>query len=534
MKKRKLISILIIALIVFVFPILGGCADNKDQVTNERDSVSAEGMVPTEVADPESEATLSDGSYELELTMSGGSGKAYIKSPVSVDVRDGIATAKLVWSSKNYDYMIVGGTKYNNENEGGDSVFTVSLGDVADIFEPIKVIGDTVAMSTPHEIEYTITLTLRGDSMQSQSAYKNNSNITADIAEYESWEEIPNRYASNFSIRKKDDRTFLTIGTDDSNMQYILLVSSDDEAVKKDGITLLCKPLQNTYLVSTSAMDLICKINLADRIRLSGTKQNDWFIPEAVSAMENGQLLYAGKYNTPDYELILSEKCSLAIENTMIYHNPETKEKLEELGVPVIVELSSYEKHPLGRLEWIRFYGYLFGAEKEADAYFEEQVCKIEQICQSAGSSDVAQAPDKLTIAFFSINTSGLVTVRKSGDYITQMINLTGGQYVPETQSTDESSLSTMNLSLEEFYANAQDADILIYNSAIESELVYMDELISKSSLFNDFRAVKNKKVYCTGKNFFQQTTGMAEFMEDIKNVMEGNEENLHYLQKLQ
>ena len=53
----------------------------------------------------------------------------------------------------------------------------------------------------------------------------------------------------------------------------------------------------------------------------------------------------------------------------MIYHNPEVKEKLEDLGIPVLVEMSSYESHPLGRLEWIRVYGLLTDREKEADEF---------------------------------------------------------------------------------------------------------------------------------------------------------------------
>ena len=77
--------------------------------------------------------------------------------------------------------------------------------------------------------------------------------------------------------------------------------------------------------------------------------------------METRNLLYAGKYSAPDYELILSEGCDLAIESTMIYHNPEVKEQLQNFGVPVFVERSSYESHPLGRMEWIKVYGLLLG-----------------------------------------------------------------------------------------------------------------------------------------------------------------------------
>ena len=92
-------------------------------------------------------------------------------------------------------------------------------------------------------------------------------------------------------------------------------------------------------------MDLVRQIDAMSDIRLSGTKEDGWYVEEAREAMEEGDILYAGKYSTPDYELILDEGCNLAIENTMIYHNPEVKEKLEELGFPVLVERSSYESH---------------------------------------------------------------------------------------------------------------------------------------------------------------------------------------------
>ena len=86
----------------------------------------------------------------------------------------------------------------------------------------------------------------------------------------------------------------------------------------------------------------------SDSISLSGTKADGWYIDEAKEALESGAVSFAGKYNAPDYELILSKKCDLALESTMIYHNPEVKEKLEEFGIPVLVEHSSYESHPLG------------------------------------------------------------------------------------------------------------------------------------------------------------------------------------------
>ena len=99
-------------------------------------------------------SVLADGNYTIELTMEGGSGRASIQSPAQITVADGAATATLEWSSPNYDYMLVNGEKYLPVNTEGNSVFEVPV-EALDV--PLTMIGDTVAMSTPHEVEYTVT-----------------------------------------------------------------------------------------------------------------------------------------------------------------------------------------------------------------------------------------------------------------------------------------------------------------------------------------------------------------------------------------
>lgn len=99
-------------------------------------------------------SALADGSYTIELTMEGGSGRASIQSPAQLAIADGAATAILEWSSPNYDYMLVNGEKYLPVNTEGNSVFEVP---VEALDAPLTMIGDTVAMSTPHEVEYTVT-----------------------------------------------------------------------------------------------------------------------------------------------------------------------------------------------------------------------------------------------------------------------------------------------------------------------------------------------------------------------------------------
>ena len=111
-------------------------------------------------AEPKAEAaaeTPADGEYNVNVVLEGGSGRATVDSPAALTVADGKMTATIVWSSPNYDYMIVDGEKYLPTNTEGNSTFVIP---VAALGTPISVTADTVAMSTPHEIEYTLTFTL--------------------------------------------------------------------------------------------------------------------------------------------------------------------------------------------------------------------------------------------------------------------------------------------------------------------------------------------------------------------------------------
>lgn len=325
-------------------------------------------------------------------------------------------------------------------------------------------------------------------------------------------------YAEEFSVDYyKGGYALITIADSDK----FLIVPEGKEAPEnmEENIAVLKQPLNNIYLVATSAMDFFVSLDGLESIRLSGTNENGWYIEEAKKALKDGSILFAGKYNAPDYELILGENCSLAVESTMIYHTPEVKEKLEQFEIPVLVERSSYESHPLGRTEWIKLYGVLLGKEEEAERLFKEQEERMESVLSEENTGK--------TVAFFYITTNGLANVRKSNDYVSKMIELAGGRYIFENLGEDDNALSTVNMQMEEFYAKAKDADYIIYNSAIDGELQTIDQLLEKSSLLKDFKAVKNGNVWCTGKNLFQESTGLGVMIEDIHKMLSSEGDSL-------
>ena len=122
------------------------------------------------------ELQLEDGSYTVEVSLEGGSGRATIESPTELSVEDGQAMAEITWSSNYYYYMVVDGEKYLPVSREEHSVFEIPV-EVFD--EEIPVIGDTTAMSTPHEVEYT--LTFASDSIQAGKG-SGNRNQSAGMA----------------------------------------------------------------------------------------------------------------------------------------------------------------------------------------------------------------------------------------------------------------------------------------------------------------------------------------------------------------
>ena len=343
----------------------------------------------------------------------------------------------------------------------------------------------------------------------------------SSMLEYEDRMELD--YAKEFAIDEyKDGYRLISI----SDGSRFLVVPEGKEAPDdlESDIMVLNQPVDHIYLAATAVMDMITSIDALDAIRLSGTKSSGWYIEEAKEAMEEGSILYAGKYSAPDYERIVSEGCRLAIENTMINHAPEVREKLEKFGIPGFLDYSSYETHPLGRVEWVKLYGVLLGKEEQAERAFDGE--------ETAFEDAICGEPTGKTVAFFFITTNGAVNVRKSSDYIPKMIELAGGTYVFDSLGDAQSRSSSVTMQMEEFYAAAQDADYLIYNSSIDGEVGSIDELLGKSSLLGDFKAVQEGNVFCTTKNLYQESMSIGTLTKDIHSMLTGETE-MTYLYRL-
>lgn len=529
---------------LLVLGLLGVCGCSSQAFVSEQ-------QAETVLTKEETGWEFQDGTYQMEVELLGGSGRASVTSPAKVEIKDGKAVATLEWSSPNYDYMVVDGEKYLPVNTEGNSVFQIP---VEAFDQDIAVIADTVAMSTPHEIEYTLNFHA-GENGQNAAKADTTEQEDADGAEkgqqtaavgenpaktaaapltYDHSMELS--YAENFAVDYYEGGYKLL--TTQLNGDRILIVPKhqqvpeDAEALvspsaegKPGKLIVLQEPVKNLYLVASSVMDMFAQLDSMDAISMCGLKEEDWYIPAAKQAMKDGTLLYAGKYSQPDYELLLSQNCSMAIENSMIYHTPEVMEKLDEFGIPTLVEYSSYEEHPLGRVEWVRFFGALLDQEEKADQLFEKQKEALKRV--------EAEESTGKTVAFFYITSNGLVQVRQSTDYIPKMIELAGGKYVFENLGDPDSRRSTVNLQLEDFYEGAQDADFLVYNTTIDRQVQTLEDLLKKCSLLKDFKAVKNHQVWCTTEDMYQQSMSAGNLIEDFHRMLTGDDKETRYLYRL-
>ena len=302
--------------------------------------------------------------------------------------------------------------------------------------------------------------------------------------------------------------------------RYLFVPAGDAPQGIAEDVTVLERPLSNIYLASSSTLCLFAALGAVNCVSHVSVTQETCTVEAFTQAIASGDIVYGGKYSAPDYEAFLNGGCRLAVENTMIYHTPEVREKLMQLGVPVIVEQSSLESAPLGRLEWIMLWGAMLDKVSAAQEVRDRQAQLIADV-----EARVAAQPLDCTVAFFYINANGAAVVRKPGDYVAKMIAMAGGTYAfAQLGSTDENRSSSTTLEMEAFYAQAKDADVIIYNSTVAGRLKGLDELVALNPLLADFKAVKNRRAWCCEQNVYQQMTATGEVVVDLHEAIADTE----------
>lgn len=300
-------------------------------------------------------------------------------------------------------------------------------------------------------------------------------------------------------------------------------MSVPKEGIKEDAI-VLCQPIDGIMCASAPTVALLNAMGALDKVKLTTSAQNSWYIDDVKKAMADGKLQYVGDSTAPDYEIITASGVNFAVYTRMLTEDVEAQ--LNKVGVNVLCDYSSVEKEPMARVEWAYLYGALFNLEEEAKKLVEKQEEAMTDITGNSESS-------KSKVAIFYITSKGKLYGRNADDYMAMMVEYAGGEYALADVGVGET--GTVNMEMEAFYEKANDADYIIYVWSMGGKPEKLDDLLANSELLKDFKAVKEGNVWCTTPDYFQATDAIGDMVADIHTILQGGatDEDVTYLFQL-
>ncbi|MBQ3667702.1 MAG: ABC transporter substrate-binding protein [Clostridia bacterium] len=327
--------------------------------------------------------------------------------------------------------------------------------------------------------------------------------------------ELELEYATQFKVEFCEGGYNLITNSDGARFLTIPEGASVPEGIDEDIVTLQM-PLTNLLISSTPTTSLINAIGALDCVTMTTQEYSGWYIDDVKAAMDAGKLTYIGTYKEPDFELLASNPPTFSVFSTMLDSVPDVAEKLTELGIPYMRDTSTYEGHPLGRMEWIKLYGILLGREEEAQAHFDAQKAMVEAIgAESTGK----------TVAMFYITSKGDIYTRNAGDYMVKMLELAGGEYILSDLNPEKS--GTQKISAEDFYMLASDADYIIYIWSMGGKPETMEAFLERSTILPDFKAVKDGNVWFTTPDYFQINDTLGAMIVDFNKVLTNEDDSV-------
>ena len=322
-------------------------------------------------------------------------------------------------------------------------------------------------------------------------------------------------YATQFRVDFCEGGYSLITNSDGARFLTVPEGASAPEGLDED-IVLLQQPLDNLLISSTPTTSLINAIGALDKVTMTTQEYDGWYIDDVKQAMDEGKLTYIGSYKAPDFEYLVANPPSFAVFSTMLDSVPDVAEKLKELNIPYMRDTSTYESHPLARMEWVKLYGVLLNKQAEAQAHYEAQKALVDSIgAESTGK----------TVAMFYITSKGDLYTRNAGDYMAKMLELAGGVYAMPELNPEKS--GTQKVSPEEFYVSAGEADFIIYIWSMGGKPETMEAFLERSPILKDFKAVKDGNVWFTTPDYFQINDTLGAMILDMNKMLTNEDESV-------
>lgn len=316
--------------------------------------------------------------------------------------------------------------------------------------------------------------------------------------------EMPLEYTKAFSVK------YLKGGikkiTDGENRTLILVPQGKEVPKEYKNEIVINTPIDNVLLGSTTQACLLRSIGALNSVKAVTTEAKNWSIDEIKNGMEKGDIEFVGRGDSPDYEKISMIKPDLAVVYTGPSGQQKLIEKLKELNINYVVDNEYLEENPYGRMEWAKLMSAFYDKEEESEKQFNEAIKKVK-----AASKNI-EGKDKPKIVWATIS-KGKVYIPKGDSYVAKMIEMAGGEYMFK-----DDGIGSGNISIEELYAKANDADIFMYSSTTNYTPT-LKNVIEQAPILEKLDVVKNKKVWCFAPDYYQSIDKTDELIIDLMEI---------------
>jgi len=308
------------------------------------------------------------------------------------------------------------------------------------------------------------------------------------------------KYAKLFSIEKHDGYIVVT----DSEGRKIVLWKDKKPDVKADLFVKI--PVKRVIALSTIDVAYLKAVNCTDAI-VGVVSAKKWYLEGIEEKIANGKIVEVGKARSPDYEKILALKPDVVFVDAK-FSGSDVIKKFKSLGIPYVACDSWLERHPLGRVEWIKFFAAFFDREREAEKYFNSVENRILEIQNTVGK-------EKKVKVVYALVLKGRVTIPGGQSYHSKLVEIAGGDYIFK----DLNSTKYVQVNAEELIARTAEADVYI--------AIYMGKPIkSKNDLIEEVpglaetRPFKEDRVYAMQPWVWQRIHRIDEIVEDLAAIL--------------
>ncbi|MDH7576540.1 MAG: ABC transporter substrate-binding protein [Bacillota bacterium] len=313
------------------------------------------------------------------------------------------------------------------------------------------------------------------------------------------------RYATGFKIEHLAGGCKQV--TDGEGRKLLLVPRGQRPPSGYGSLPVVYTPVERVVVGSTTQAALLRPLGELGSITGVTTEKEHWYLEAVKEGLEQGRIQLVGSGMGPlDYDRVVALRPDLVLIYTGTPGSPETLRKLEELKVPVAVENSHLEQHPLGRMEWVKFLAAFYGKEEAAAEFFEAAAKRTEEI-----TGEAVKARAKPKVLWGSIY-QGKVYVPAGASYAARMIEMAGGDYLFK----DLAGAGSSTVTLEEFYARGKSADVYISSTMPNYGITSIAKIVEQAKVLADLPPVKEGKVWCFQPWYYQAQDKTDEMIADL------------------